>query len=219
MKIGVIQASSQKDKNEALYRCTCRAVANNGRDDTVINFGILPDEKASFSYIETALNISLLLSSGAVDFIVTGCSSGQGIMLACNSLPGVMCGFVQTPQDAYLFGRINGGNAVSLPLGLNYGWLGDINLQCVLDKLFDGAFGCGYPPEEAERKRHDTEALKRINGITKRTLTETWNRIDPVLVRKALCWEKVRDYALQFGTRKDVLAMIGNHENKPDGIL
>ena len=86
-------------------------------------------------------------------------------------------------------------------------------------KLFDGAFGCGYPPEEAERKRHDTDALKRINGITKRTLTETWNRIDPVLVRKALCWEKVRDYALQFGTRKDVLAMIGNHENKPDGIL
>ncbi len=219
MRIGVIQASSQKSKNEALYRCTCRAVENNGRQDTVVNFGVFPDQDASFSYIETALNISLLLSSGAVDFIVTGCSSGQGMMLACNSLPGVLCGFVQTPQDAYLFGRINGGNAVSLPLGLNYGWLGDINLQCVLDKLFDGAFGCGYPPEEAERKRRDTEALKTINAITKRSLLETWTRYDQVLLRKALCWEKVRDYALQFGTRKDVLAMIGNHENKPDGIL
>ena len=219
MRIGVIQASSQKDKNEALYRCTCRAVKNNGRQDTVINFGIFPDEKASFSYIETALNISLLLSSGAVDFIVTGCSSGQGMMLACNSLPGVLCGFVQTPQDAYLFGRINGGNAVSLLLGLNYGWLGDINLQCVLDKLFDGAFGCGYPPEEAERKRRDTEALKRINAITKRTLLEIWDQIDPALVNKTQRWEKVRDYVLQFGIQKDVLSMIGNYENKLDGIL
>ena len=165
------------------------------------------------------MNISLLLSSGAADFIVTGCSSGQGMMLACNSLPGVLCGFVQTPQDAYLFGRINGGNAVSLPLGLNYGWLGDINLQCVLDKLFDGAFGCGYPPEEADRKRRDTEALKRINGITKRTLLEIWDQIDPALRRKALRWGKVRDYALQFGIRKDVLSMIEKHENKSGGIL
>ena len=219
MKIGVIQASSQKSKNEALYRCACRAVENNGRQDTVVNFGVFPDEKASYSYIETALNISLLLSSGAVDFIVTGCSSGQGMMLACNSLPGVLCGFVQTPQDAYLFGRINGGNAASLPLGLNYGWLGEISLQCTLDKLFDGAFGCGYPPEEAERKRRDTEALKRINAITKRTLTETLDQYDKALVRKALCWEKVRDCVLRSGIHEDVVSMIRNYENKPDGIL
>ena len=199
MRIGVIQASSQKSKNEALYRCTCRAVENNGRQDTVVNFGVFPDQNASFSYIETALNISLLLSSGAVDFIVTGCSSGQGMMLACNSLPGVLCGFVQTPQDAYLFGRINGGNAASLPLGLNYGWLGEINLQCTLDKLFDGAFGCGYPPEEAERKRHDTEALKKVNAITKRTLTETLAQYDQGLVQKALRWESVQEYVRQYG--------------------
>ena len=199
MRIGVIQASSQKSKNEALYRCICRAVENNGRQDTVVNFGVFPDQDASFSYIETALNISLLLSSGAVDFIVTGCSSGQGMMLACNSLPGVLCGFVQTPQDAYLFGRINGGNAASLPLGLNYGWLGEINLQCTLDKLFDGAFGCGYPPEEAERKRRDTEALKKVNAITKRTLTETLAQYDQGLVQKALRWESVQEYVRQYG--------------------
>ena len=219
MRIGVIQASSQKSKNEALYRCTCRAVENNGREDTVINFGIFPKERSSFSYVETALNISLLLSSGAVDFIVTGCSSGQGMMLACNSLPGVLCGFIQTPQDAYLFGRINGGNAVALPLGLNYGWLGEINLQCVLDKLFDGAFGCGYPPEEAERKRRDAEALKRINAITKRTLAETLDQYDKALVRKALGWEKVRDCVLQSGIQEDVISIIRNRENKPDGML
>lgn len=120
MRIGVIQAASQRDKNEILYRCACRAVQRNGRSDVVVNYGVYADEDADCSYVEAALVAGLLLSGGAVDFIVTGCASGQGMMLACNSLPDVLCGFVQTPQDAYLFGGINGGNAVSLPLGLNY---------------------------------------------------------------------------------------------------
>ncbi len=212
MRIGVIQASSQKSKNEALYRCTLLAAEHNGRRDTVVNFGVFPDEEASVSYIETALSISLLLCSGAVDFIVTGCSSGQGMMLACNSLPGVMCGFVQTPQDAYLFGRINGGNAASLPLGLNYGWLGEINLQCALDRLFDGPFGCGYPPEEAERKRRDAEALKRISAVTKRTLPEVLALYDPAIVRKALCRKAVRDDILFHGKRPEIGALILKQE-------
>ena len=207
MRIGVIQASSQREKNEALYRCACRAVERNRRQDTVVNYGVFKDENASFSYIETAVNISLLLCSGAADFIVTGCSSGQGMMLACNSLPGVLCGFVQTPQDAFLFGRINGGNAASLPLGLNYGWLGEINLQCTLDKLFEGEFGCGYPPEEAARKKRDTDALKEINRITKKTLPEVFDRYDKALVRKALQWKAVRDDLLKYG-KPEIVSLI-----------
>ena len=49
--------------------------------------------------------ISMLLSSKSIDFVVTGCSSGQGMMIACNSLPDVICGYVENPQDAFLFGR------------------------------------------------------------------------------------------------------------------
>ncbi len=208
MRIGVIQASSQRDRNEALYRCTCRAVARNGRGDEVVNYGILPGDSAAYSYVQTAINISLLLCSGAADFIVTGCSSGQGMMLACNALPGVLCGFVQTPQDAFLFGRINGGNAASLPLGLNYGWLGEINLQCTLDKLFEGDFGCGYPPEEAERKRRDAEALKRLYGLARRPLEEVLPRIDRTLLDGALRWEAVRDDIRAHGTRREVVGLI-----------
>ena len=210
MKIGVIQASSQKSRNEALYRCVCRAVENNGRKDTVTNFGVFPDETASISYIETALDISLLLSAGAADLVVTGCSSGQGMMLACNSLPGVLCGFVQTPQDAYLFGRINGGNAVSLPLGLNYGWQGEISLQCTLNMLFDGEFGCGFPPEESERKRRDTEALKKISAITKKTLPETLALYDRDLVCRALRRENVREYICRHGKCQEIVSLIKN---------
>ncbi|MBR3105665.1 MAG: RpiB/LacA/LacB family sugar-phosphate isomerase [Clostridia bacterium] len=208
MRIGVIQASSQREKNEALYRCVCQALEKNGRRDTAVNYGVFLNESASFSYIETALNISLLLSCGVVDFVVTGCSSGQGMMLACNSLPGVLCGFVQTPQDAFLFGRINGGNAASLPLGLNYGWLGEINLQCTLDKLFEGEFGCGFPPEDAERKRRDTEALKEINRVTKKTLPEALDQYDRKLIMKALQWKAVREDLFRYGSRPEIVSLI-----------
>ena len=144
---------------------------------------------------------------------MTGCSSGQGMMLACNSLPGVLCGYVPTPQDAFLFGRINGGNAASFPLGLNYGWLGEINLQCTLDKLFEGAFGCGYPTEEAARKRRDSEALKRLNAATKKTLPEAIGQYDSALVRKALQWTAVREDIMQHGKNPEIVSLIGNWMN------
>ena len=208
MRIGIIQASSQRDKNRALYQCACRAMEHTGRKDQVINFGVLPEEDAAYSYIETAVNVSLLLSSGAVDFVVTGCSSGQGMMLACNSLPGVLCGYVQNPQDAFLFGRINGGNAVSFPLGLNYGWLGDINLQCTLDQLFRGEFGCGYPPEDAERKKRDTALLHEINRTVKRPAAEAYRRMDQGLVKKALQWTAVREHILKYGRSDEIAVLI-----------
>ena len=56
----------------------------------------------------------------------------------------------------FLFGRINAGNAVSLPLGLGFGWAGELNLRYTLKALFEGPFGTGYPVEHAERKRRDT---------------------------------------------------------------
>ena len=208
MKTGIIQASSQRDKNEALYRCVCRAAERNGRRDEIINFGVFSDSSDSVTYVETALGAALLLSSGAVDFIVTGCSSGQGMALACNSLPGVMCGFVQTPQDAFLFGRINGGNAASVPLGLNYGWLGEINLQCVMDKLFEGDFGCGYPPEEAARKRRDAETLKSLGSLVKRPMTEVLPLLDRKLAEKALGRDNVLEYILEYGKDVDLLRVI-----------
>ena len=42
--------------------------------------------------------ISLLIESGAVDFVVTGCSSGQGMMLACNSLSGSFVWLYRDPH-------------------------------------------------------------------------------------------------------------------------
>lgn len=197
MKIGVIQASSQRDKNELLYKLTAGAAAGGGE---VVNFGCFPEERETYSYVDIALETSLLLSSGAVDFIVTGCSSGQGMMLACNSLPGVLCGYVQNPQDAFLFGRINGGNAVSLPLGLNYGWAGELNLQYTLEKLFSGPFGTGYPPGDAARKQRDSERVKALGRLAKRPAIEVWQSLDGETVRRALSRRPVVEYLLSHGT-------------------
>ena len=61
MRIGVIQAASQREKNNTLYQCVLNAVAKNGRDDAVVNYGVFAGESVSFSYVETALNVSLLL--------------------------------------------------------------------------------------------------------------------------------------------------------------
>ena len=45
----------------------------------------------------------------------------------------------------------------------------------------------------------DTEALKRINAVTKRALTETLAQYDQNLVHKALRWESVQEYVRQYG--------------------
>lgn len=210
MKIGVIQATSQKEKNNLLFECVKKATES--FEYEVVNFGVFNDMESNYSYIEIAICASLLLSSKAVDFIVTGCSSGQGMMLACNSLPGVLCGYIPTPQDAFLFGRINDGNAISLPLGLNFGWLGEINLQCTLNMLFDGPFGIGYPSQDAERKIHDTNLLKGINKIAKHDWSKIIDEIDQDLLKKALNNYIVFDFIMKNSSDEEFKRMMQSYQ-------
>lgn len=183
MKIGVIQATTRVEMNSTLVQAVQHAVAG---QHEVINLGVFPDERERYSYVEVAVMVSLLIESQALDFVVTGCSSGQGMMLACNSLPGLYCGLVQPPQDAFLFGRINNGNVVSLPLGLQVGWCGELNLEYTLEKLFDGEFGVGYPQVDAARKREEATLLNNLNQLTKRTFLEIIDEIDESLLRKVV---------------------------------
>lgn len=182
MKIGVIVASSNKDKNQLVFEAVRKVAEPKGH--SVINFGVFDDEE-NFSYVEISLVIGMLLNCGIVDFVVTGCSSGQGMMLACNNLPGVICGYAPSPEDAFLFARINDGNVVSLPLGLNFGWCGELNLQNTITALFDGEFGSGYPEKDAERKRRDTALLKKIKSLSTVSFDELLAKLDEKLVEKA----------------------------------
>lgn len=206
MKIGIIQASSQADKNGMIHD----AVRKYAAGSETVNFGCRAEDGVRYSYIDISLLAGTLLASNAVDFIVTGCSSGQGMMLACNSFPGVLCGYIPTPADAYLFAQINNGNAVSLPLGEEYTWAGRGNLERTIEKLFSEPFGQGYPKTEASRKLRDTELLKEIRKKSQTTAAGFLNSLDRELVRKILSKEDVIGYILANGADNPVTGWIRN---------
>ncbi|MDY5635978.1 MAG: RpiB/LacA/LacB family sugar-phosphate isomerase [Streptococcus orisratti] len=210
MKIGVIQASTRTDINQLLFESVKKAA---GSHHEVINFGIFPGETVNYSYVEVAVMISLLIETGAIDFVVSGCSSGQGMMMACNSLPGLRCGFVQTPQDAYLFGRINNGNVVSLPLGLNFGWSGELNLQYTLNELFHGEFNIGYPPEAADRKRQEVQLFLELNKLTKKSFLDIIDVLDSRLLSKVLERKNFTDYLFKYGNNQALLTRLHTFKN------
>ena len=196
MKIGVIQASSQAEKNELIFH-TVSKYAPSGAE--IINFGCTIDEPNEYSYIDISVLVGLLLAGNAVDFVVTGCSSGQGMMLACNSMPGVLCGYAPTPKDAFLFAQINDGNAVSLPLGEDYTWSGSENFDKTIEALFSEPFGQGYPKGEAERKLKDTERLKMIRKYSQVETMSLMRKIDRSLLENVLKKRDVIQYIMRHG--------------------
>ena len=204
MRIAVIQASSQAAKNELIYS----AVKKYAAGAEVINFGCFGNEDNKYSYIEISVLVGLLLSSKSVDLVVTGCSSGQGMMLACNNMPGVLCGYIPTPMDAYLFAQINDGNAVSLPLGEEYTWAGEENLDKTIAKLFSEPFGQGYPKSEAERKLEDTKLLKSIRNSSQVKMTELLKTLEKPLLYKVLSKKDVVEYVLENGRDEELSLLI-----------
>ncbi len=196
MRIGVIQASSQAAKNQMIYDAVTKHAPKGAE---VINFGCTMEENEKYSYIEISILVGILLERKTVDFVVTGCSSGQGMMLACNSMPGVICGYAPTPKDAYLFAQINNGNAISLPLGEDYTWSGTENLEKTIEALFSEPFGQGYPKSEAERKIKDSEQLKEIRKVGQISMQEFLRKLDASMLDKV---KKKRDEIISGTTRR-----------------
>ena len=208
MKIAIIQATSQINKNKLIYS----AVKKYASGSEIYNFGCSEEDTCSYSYIDISLMVGLLLASKAVDFVVTGCSSGQGMMLACNNMPGVICGYVPTPKDAYLFAQINNGNAISLPLGEDYTWNGVDNLDQTIASVFSEPFGQGYPKSESERKLRDTETLKKIRFQSQISFLDLLDKLDNELLQKMLMKKDVINFVLTNGTDNDIVEWIDNRK-------
>lgn len=108
MRIALINENSQAAKNEMIYASLKKVAESKGH--TVDNYGMYSaDDKAQLTYVQNGILAAILLNSGAADFVVTGCGTGEGAMLALNSFPGVLCGHVVDPSDAYMFMQINDG--------------------------------------------------------------------------------------------------------------
>ena len=134
MKIALINENSQAAKNE-LIEATLKSVVE-PMGHTVDNYGMYTAaDEAQLTYVQVGILGAILLNSGAADYVITGCGTGIGAMLAMNSFPNVICGHVEDPVDAYTFAHVNDGNAVSIPFAKGFGWGGELNLGYIFEKL------------------------------------------------------------------------------------
>ncbi len=201
MRIALINENSQAAKNAVIYGALKKVADEKGY--TVDNYGMYSaDDEAQLTYVQNGILAAVLLNSGAADFVVTGCGTGEGAMLALNSFPGVLCGHVEDPLDAFTFAQINDGNAVALPFALKFGWGGDLNLVYIFEKLFSQPFGGGYPPERREPEQRNKKILDEVRKHTLRQdLVEVLKELDPELVKGAFAGAKFKE--LFFANCKD----------------
>ncbi len=189
MKIAVINEISAADKNAELLK------ALEGRGHEILNLGNTSSSNTpGLLYIHTGLMSALLLDLKVVDFVIGGCGTGQGYLNAVMQYPGVVCGHLLTPLDAFLFARINAGNCVSLALNQGYGWAGDVNLRQIFDALFTPETGSGYPPHRAEPQRQGRELLSRVSQAAHRPMVDILLSLPPEIVKAALTYPAYRSF-------------------------
>ena len=200
MKIALINENSQNSKNPMIEAALKKVVEPMGH--TVFNYGMYADaDSKPLTYVQNGILAAVLLNSGAADYVVTGCGTGEGAMLACNSFPGVLCGHVADPLDAYTFAQINDGNAVSMPFAKGFGWGGELNLEYCFEKLFGFGHGQGYPKERVEPEQRNKKILDGVRAATFKPLIECLKSIDQDLLKGAIAGEKFSE--LFFASCKD----------------
>ena len=193
MRIALINENSQAAKNDMIYSTLKKVADSKGFE--VDNYGMYSaDDKAQLTYVQNGILAAILLNSGAVDFVVTGCGTGEGAMLALNSFPGVICGHVVDPSDAYMFMQINDGNAIALPFAKGFGWGAELNLTYILEKLFEGEPGGGYPKERVVPEQRNKKILDEVRKVAfKDSLIDILKNLDQDLVKGAVAGEKFQE--------------------------
>lgn len=192
MRIALMNENSQGAKNPMIEKSLRKVVEPMGF--TVDNYGMYSaDDEAQLTYVQVGILAAVLLNSGAADYVITGCGTGEGAMLACNSFPGVICGHVEDALDAYTFAQINDGNAISLPFAKGFGWGGDLNLEYIFEKLFCEESGQGYPRERAVPEQRNKKILDEVKKVTYREFTDILMEMDRELVKGALAGENFQE--------------------------
>ena len=196
MRIAVINEISAADKNGHIL------MALDGLGHQVINAGMTgTGEGPGLSYINTGFMAAALLDARAVDYVIGGCGTGQGFLISVMQYPGVTCGHILNPLDAWLFTQINGGNCVSLSLNQGYGWAGDINLKFIFEKLFSVPGGQGYPEHRREAQKASRLLLHDINAVTHQALPAIIERLPADVVKPAIAFPGFIETLEKYGDR------------------
>ncbi|MFO0203922.1 MAG: RpiB/LacA/LacB family sugar-phosphate isomerase [Alphaproteobacteria bacterium] len=200
MKIALIIENSQAAKSSIVHDALTAVATPLGH--AVHHYGMYtPEDEASLTYVMNGLLAGILINSKAADFVVTGCGTGMGTMLAANSMPGVFCGLIIDPTDAFLFGQINDGNAIAMPYAKGFGWAAELNLQDCYRKLFDGERGLGYPKERAQIMAKNRGILKELKAASCKDMLSVLKSVDQDLLKAAVAGERFEE--LFFANAQD----------------
>lgn len=196
MRIALINENSQAAKNEMICNALKSVVEPMGFE--VKNYGMYTaEDECQLTYVQVGILAAVLLNSKAVDYVITGCGTGEGAMLACNSFPGVICGHVEDALDAYTFAQINDGNAIAIPFAKGFGWGGDLNLTYIFEKLFAEEPGQGYPRERAVPEKRNKKILDEVKKVTYQdmvTILKNLDEMDHELVKGAFGGKNFSEY-------------------------
>lgn len=188
MKIAIINETSAADRNADIL------AALSNRDHEIYNVGMKKSgTKPELQYIHTGLLSALLLNLQKVDLVVGGCGTGIGFMNSAMQYPGVFCGLITQPLDAWLFAQINAGNCISLALNQGYGWASDVNLGFIFDRFFSVEQGRGYPEHRREPQAKSRETLITISDTTHKDMAEIIRSLPENIVRPVLEYPGVCD--------------------------
>ena len=192
MRIALINEVSSRDKNPLVLQ----ALQETGNE--IFNVGCTAEDGA-LTYIQTGLMAGIALNSGAADFVVGGCGTGQGFLMSAMQYPGVFCGLIQDSLDAWLFSQINGGNCISLALNKGFGWAGDINLKYIFEKLFLDPPGRGYPLHRAESQQASRQLLKGISVSTHKSFDEILKNVDNATLEAVMAYKPFKEFIEKYG--------------------
>jgi ribose 5-phosphate isomerase RpiB len=191
MRIAVINETSAGNRNADVIAALA------GRGHEVINCGMKKGgEPPELTYIHTGLIAGLLLGTGRVDLVVGGCGTGIGFLNAAMQMPGVVCGLIQQPLDAFLFSQINGGNCISLALNYGYGWAAERNLSLIFDQFFVQAPGGGFPAHRQQSQAQSRGLLGAVSNATHRELAALIDALPAEALMPAISFPGIRDILL-----------------------
>ena len=210
MKIALINENSQASKNKIIYDALKPIADKKGFE--VYNYGMENAEENNLTYVQAGLLAGILINSKAADFIVTGCGTGEGAMLALNSFPNMLCGHIVDPTDAYLFSQINAGNAISIGYAKGFGWGSELTLEYTFEKLFESEFGGGYPKERVIPEQANKKILDEVKKITHKDMLTILKEIDQEFLKQTINRDQFKKYFFdnaEEGEIKEYISELG----------
>ena len=179
LKIGLIVETSQLFRMPVIEEELRRAAERYGHE--VFNY------TNDTTYAKNGLLGAVLLNSGAVDLVVTGCGTGVGAIVAANSFIGVQCGFVADPCDAQMVRELNLSNAVAMPFSKDFGNEGILNLRFCFDVLLRPMQVPMYiTPETRKGCEEMKQEMDDLKGVCQTPIAEVIRELDAAYVREAL---------------------------------